>query len=388
MAASGHLVVAPEQSCATWRLASADVERSNVGLMSQDFYLLGHTWSLHVYPDTSCGTAAAGTAPCSVLVQSKERGSVNATVTLNGVAQSFNHDFGSGLRNLLTWPGTSSSDSAKTQLEVVLHISSVGEEAMMRAVGEISLVQQLEALKHESSELKSRVATLCDELGIVQKDFNVTNVGCNVAVAIGKKFAAVAVDEHEAASQLSVVQAELMAQKNENGHLVSEQNKLQEELRDVRDDYEILMQRFANAQELKAKSELVAHYAETQLAAERAGVQAKVDAERAGVQAKVDGELGEQAALQAKLDAVKAEKAALVEEQIKMRSEFSNWFSEKQKLEEQVAKLQTERDTEAANAKKAKLQHDVWFYRHKEKEDELKKLKEDQEKKNKKGFFK
>merc|ERR1711924_426058 len=151
-----------------------------------------------------------------------------------------------------------------------------------------------------------------------------------MGVAIGKKFAAVAVDEHEAATQFSVVQAELMAQKDENDHLVSEQKKLQEELRDVRDDYEILMQRFANAQELKAKSEVAAHYAETQLAAERAGVQAKVD-----------GELGEQAALQAKLDAVNAEKAALVEEAIKMRSEFSNWFSEKQKLEEQVAKLQT-----------------------------------------------
>lgn len=385
MATFGHLVVAPDKRCATWTLALADLKgkATDVGLQSEEFFLLGHTWTLQVYMDTSSSTAANSDAPCSILVQSKERGSVQGNVTLDGMPQSLDYYFGSGARAILRWPalGSNGSSNASSSLEVVLQISSVGEEATCRAAGEISLVQQLEQLKAEKQELQGRVAALSDELQGVKEELVVTEKGRLFSLATAKKFV-----HFTRALELRLAQHIsdpylLDKVKGENVRIASEKMKLQEDFRDLLDDHETLAKRFKLAQELKAKSEVLAYNAETQLDAERANVQAKIDAELAP-----HTEL--EAELQAKLNAAEAEKASLESEAAKLKSEVYSSSDVKQKIDEQIKLLQSERDEAVKKCRSAETQQDVYMYRLRERDEELKKIKEEQQAKKKKGLFK
>lgn len=374
MATFGHLVVAPDKRCATWTLALADLKgkATDVGLQSEEFFLLGHTWTLQVYMDTSSSTAANSDAPCSILVQSKERGSVQGNVTLDGIPQSLDYYFGSGARAILRWPALGSNVSASSSLEVVLQISSVGEEATCRAAGEISLVQQLEQLKAEKQELQGRVAALSDELGGVKEELVVTEKGRLFSLATAKKFV-----HFTKALELRLAQhisdPYLFDKlKGENVRIASEKMKLQEDFRDLLDDHETLAKRFKLAQELKAKSEVLAYNAETQLDAERADRQSMID----GVVVK-QTEL--EAELQAKINAVEAERASWESEGAKLRSQVNSLSDEKRTFDQQFKLLEAQRDEAVKKSRSAETQQDVYMYRLRERDEELKKIKEDPE---------
>lgn len=375
MATLGQIVVAPEQQCATWTVALADLEgtATDAGLASEEFCLLGHTWSLQMYPSNSS---------CSVVVQSKEKGPVKGTVTLNGVAQSIDHVFGS-TRMILGWPDirASGSDRAPAALEVTLHISFIGEEATCRAAGEMSLVQQFEALKAERQELQSRVAVLSDELQGVREELAVSEKGRNFAMAVAKKFAAAfsvsstKVDFIE--KVLNQNSTDCSAMQAENERITSERNKLQEDLRDLLDDHELLTQRFQNAQELKAKSEVVAYNAEYERDMLLAEFEAKIKADREEFETTIDAMYSEKIVL----------KDSLELEMPRLQAQLTGLSSEKERLEAEAKKLQSERDAEAEKAHKADLQKDIQFYRARELDEELKKHKEDFAKKKKSKFF-
>merc|ERR1711974_8984 len=104
--------------------------------------------------------------------------------------------------------------------------------------------------------------------------------------------------------------AALIEQKEIDFHLTSERNKLQEELRDLRDDHETSTQRFALAQELKAKAEVVAYHAENA---------------KASVGEQHTTELQE---LQAKISAVESLKLSLEGEVSKLRPQVSTLSNE------------------------------------------------------------
>jgi chromosome segregation ATPase len=284
------------------------------------------------------------------MVESREMGPVQATITLNGVAQSLDHVFGSGARAILRWPGAGSceGDSAPMALEVSFSISSVAEEASKRAAGEISVVQQLEQLKIERAELQARVATLSEELQHSQEALTVSETGrlaaeskaAELSSSVSELMTKVAGLE-EAANASEAMRVALAEQQGENERLTSEKANLQEELRDVRDDHEALTKRFALAQELKAKEEVKAYHAENA----KASLEGQLDVQRRE--------------LEAKIDVVQQEKLALDGEVSKLRPEVEGLSSEKQKLEQQAKQLQDQRDAEASKVQTMQAETDA-----------------------------
>lgn len=383
MVTLGYLVVAPEERRAVWTLARADVESAATdgGMACEEFMLLGHTWSLHLYPDTESSTGPATTAPCSIMVESREKGPVQATIALNGVAQTLSHVFGSGARAILRWPGAGSDDSsAPMALEVSFSLSSVGDEASKRAAGEISVVQQLEQLKVDKAELQVQVSTLSDETGRLAGELSVSEAARTTAESKVEELSALvatleakAAGLEEAANQAEALRAALAEQQSENERITSEKSTLQEELRDLHDDHDTLTQRFAVAQELKAKSEVVAYHAET--------AKASLD----------DQYKGQIAGLEAKIDAVQTEKVSLEGEVSKLRPEVAGLTGQKQRLEQQAKVLQEERDAVSSQVQTMQAESENLRHRVQDLENTegvLKtKIDEYEKKKKKKGMF-